>query len=163
MTMDVVQSAGDPQVGNLATPINASGIVKTFINNLPAYRPGLSANNRGLEVGLAHGYFLYGPFAILGPLRGSEMGDIAGCLAAVGLISVLTIALTMYTGAGISKPNAIVTAPNPPAELGTKQGWSDFTSGFLLGGCGGAFFAYLICQTPFVAPLMDVIRGVWPA
>lgn len=48
--------------GNLATPINSSPLVKAFINNLPAYRRGLSPIRRGLEVGLAHGYWLVGPF-----------------------------------------------------------------------------------------------------
>ncbi|NER29259.1 MAG: photosystem I reaction center protein subunit XI, partial [Symploca sp. SIO1C4] len=65
MTMDVVQPAGDPQIGNLATPVNSSGFTTAFINNLPAYRPGLSPFRRGLEVGMAHGYFLYGPLALL--------------------------------------------------------------------------------------------------
>lgn len=163
MTSEMVQSGGDPQVGNLATPINGSDIVKAFINNLPAYRDGLSANNRGLEVGMAHGYFLYGPFAILGPLRGAEIGDVAGALAAVGLVSVLTIALSLYTSAGVSAPTATHTTPNPPAELATKQGWSDFANGFWMGGCGGAFFAFLLCQTPFVSGLDSIIRGIWPA
>ncbi|NEP48678.1 MAG: photosystem I reaction center protein subunit XI, partial [Moorea sp. SIO3C2] len=38
MNMDVINHGGDPQVGNLATPINSSGFTKAFINNLPAYR-----------------------------------------------------------------------------------------------------------------------------
>ena len=163
MTMDMVQAGGDPQVGNLATPINSSGIVKKFINGLPAYREGLSANSRGLEVGMAHGYFLYGPFAILGPNRGADIGDIAGALGAVGLISVLTIALSLYISAGVSKPAATCTTPNPPDELGTQEGWSSFSNGFWMGGCGGAVFAFAICQLPFLAPLQDIIRGIWPA
>ncbi len=64
---EVVHEAGDNQVGNLATPINSSDFTKSFINNLPAYRKGLSPQRRGLEIGMAHGYWLIGPFAKLGP------------------------------------------------------------------------------------------------
>jgi photosystem I subunit 11 len=161
MTMDMISAGGDPQVGNLSTPINGSEVVKAYINNLPAYRPGLSASNRGLEVGMAHGYFLYGPFALLGPMRATEAGPIVGLLAAVGLVSILTIALALYVKAGVSLPSATHTTPEPPAELGTKQGWSDFASGFWMGGCSGAFFAYVICQTPHLLPLQDIVSGVW--
>lgn len=34
---------GDPFIGHLATPISASGFTKALINNLPAYRKGLSS------------------------------------------------------------------------------------------------------------------------
>ncbi|MGK7876019.1 MAG: photosystem I reaction center subunit XI [Xenococcaceae cyanobacterium] len=161
MTTDVIQHGGDPQVGNLATPVNASGFTKAFIRNLPAYRKGLSPNRRGLEIGMAHGYFLYGPFAILGPLRDSEFGSVAGLLAAIGLISILTVALSLYGAASVSKPTATVTTPEPPEELGTKEGWSEFASGFFLGGCGGAFFAYFLCLTPHLGPLEKVVSNVW--
>ena len=62
MSMDVIQPSGDPQVGNLSTPLNGSAFSKAFINALPAYRQGLSPNRRGLEIGMSHGYLLYGPF-----------------------------------------------------------------------------------------------------
>jgi photosystem I subunit 11 len=64
---EAIQPAGDPQIGNLETPINSSGFSKAFISNLPAYRAGLSPQRRGLEIGMAHGYFVYGPFALLAP------------------------------------------------------------------------------------------------
>ncbi|MDJ0707506.1 MAG: photosystem I reaction center subunit XI [Leptolyngbyaceae cyanobacterium MO_188.B28] len=163
MTVDMVQAAGDPQVGNLATPVNSSFLVKEYINYLPAYRKGMAAYSRGLEVGIAHGYWLYGPFAVLGPLRGTELSDIAGVLAAVGLVFILTVCLSIYSGAGVGvhKPTATVTTPEPPENLSTKEGWSEFASGFLIGGCGGAFFAYLLCQTPHLIPLQSIAGGVW--
>lgn len=143
--MDVITHGGDPQVGNLATPINASAFSKAFINNLPGYRQGLSAQRRGLEIGMAHGYFMYGPFALLGPLRNAEYAGVAGLVATVAMVSILTLALSLYGSAGVSTATATLTTPNPPENLGTKEGWSEFASGFLVGGCGGALVAYALC------------------
>jgi photosystem I subunit 11 len=140
----VVHHTGDPQVGNLATPVNSSDIVKAFIGNLPAYRPGLSANRRGLEVGMAHGYLLLGPFTTLGPLRDSEHMFLAGLLSAVGLVVILTICLSLYSSVHTSPPLASVTVPKTPADLNNREGWNEFTSGFLIGGIGGAAFGYLL-------------------
>ena len=146
MTMDMIQAGGDPQVGNLATPINSSELAKKYINSLPAYREGLAVRRRGLEIGMAHGYFIYGPFALLGPFRDAALGDVVGVVAAAGLILVLAVALYLYGLATASQPLASLTAPNPPADLGTQDGWSEFAKGFLIGGCGGAFVAFVLCQ-----------------
>ena len=81
----------DPTVGHLSTPVTTSMITRTLLGNLPAYRPGLSSLLRGLEVGMAHGYFLIGPFYILGPLRNSENALLVGLLSDIGLILILTI------------------------------------------------------------------------
>jgi len=143
---DYVKPAGHPQIGNLATPINSSGFTKAFINNLPAYRAGLSPQRRGLEIGMAHGYLLYGPFALLGPLRNSEIGDFVGVAAAVVLVLILTICLSIYSSTGVSKPISTITNPNPPEALSTSEGWSEFAGGFLIGGMGGAIFAYLLVE-----------------
>ena len=161
MSIDVVHSGGDPQVGNLSTPVNGSAFTKTFINALPAYRKGLSPNRRGLEVGMAHGYLLYGPFAVLGPLRLTEYGPTAGLLATIGLVSILTICLSIYGAVGVGKPTETLTTPDVPTDLATKEGWSEFAGGFLLGGCGGAFFAFFLCQTPHLQPLIQVVSNVW--
>jgi photosystem I subunit 11 len=160
MTIDVIQHGGDPQVGDLATPVNASSFTKAFINNLPAYRQGLSANRRGLEIGMAHGYFLYGPFALLGPLRGAESGSVAGLLATVAVICLLTVGLSLYGGTGVAKQSPSVTTPNPPSDMSSREGWSDFASSFLLGGGGGALVAFGLCQLPSILPLSQV-AGIW--
>jgi photosystem I subunit 11 len=141
---EVVYVAGDPQNGNLATPINNSDVVKAFINNLPAYRRGLSPQRRGLEIGMAHGYWLIGPFAKLGPLRDTDVANLAGLLATVGLIIISTIALSLYASSNPPQPEVTITTPNPPEALATPEGWNEFTSGFLIGGIGGAGFAYLL-------------------
>jgi len=86
----------DPFVGHLATPITSSAVTRAILQNLPAYRFGLTPLLRGLEIGLAHGYFLMGPFVSLGPLRDSEVALLSGFLSTIGLIVILTLGLTIY-------------------------------------------------------------------
>lgn len=146
MTLDVVKSAGDPQIGNLATPINSSAFTKALINNLPAYRAGLSAQRRGLEIGMAHGYLLFGPFAVTSQFRNTGVADLVGLIEAVILVVILTLCLSVYSSVGVGKPIATITTPKPPEALGTQEGWSEFAGSFLVGGIGGAGFAYLVYQ-----------------
>ena len=157
MAIDVIQHGGDPQVGNLATPVNSSGFSLAFIRNLPAYRQGLSPNRRGLEIGMAHGYFIYGPFALLGPLRNTEYASTAGLLAAVGLVAILTVALSMYASVGVTKPTETLPTPDTPEALATSEGWGEFANGFFIGGAGGAFFAYLLCQSPYIDLVQQIL------
>ena len=86
----------DPFVGNLSTPVTTSTATKLYLGNLPIYRKGLTPLLRGLEIGMAHGYFLIGPFYILGPMRNTENALLIGFIAALGLIFILTIGLTTY-------------------------------------------------------------------
>ncbi|MBW4487756.1 MAG: photosystem I reaction center subunit XI [Trichocoleus desertorum ATA4-8-CV12] len=153
---EVVRPAGgDPQTGNLETPINASGFTEAYINNLPAYRRGLSPLRRGLEIGMAHGYWLIGPFAKLGPLRDTDVANLAGLLSTVGLVVILTLGLSLYANSCPPDPTQTITTPNPPAALTAQEGWNEFASGFLIGGIGGAAFAYALLaniqllQNPF--------------
>jgi photosystem I subunit 11 len=142
---EVVFAAGrDPQVGNLETPVNASGIVKWFIGNLPAYREGLTPLRRGLEVGMAHGYLLFGPFAKLGPLRDAENANLAGLLGTIGLVVILTACLSLYANAMPKPAIKSVTAPNPADAFTSRETWNSFGSGFFIGGLGGAVFAYFL-------------------
>nr|WCH57099.1 photosystem I reaction center subunit XI [Hypnea musciformis] len=127
----------DPFVGNLSTPVSTSSFTKSLLSNLPAYRRGLSPLLRGLEIGMAHGYFLVGPFDKLGPLRNTDVALLSGFLSAVGLIIILTTCLSMYG-------NTSFTIENSKDLLQTKEGWSQFTAGFLVGAVGGAGFAYLL-------------------
>jgi len=155
---DAIMPAGDPQIGNLETPLNSSGFTKAFIGNLPAYRKGLSPQRRGLEIGMAHGYFLYGPFALLGPLRDSDIPGLAGLLSASALIVILTACLSIYSGAGVNSSVSKTTTPfNPPEAFATDEGWSEFAGGFLIGGIGGATFAYLLAAN--ISTLLAVVSG----
>ncbi|ADB27504.1 hypothetical protein THAOC_24361 [Thalassiosira oceanica] len=127
----------DPFVGHLATPITSSSLTRALLKNLPAYRFGLTPLLRGLEIGLAHGYFLIGPFAKLGPLRNSDIGLLAGFLSTVGLILILTLGLTIYGAASFSQNKSTGN------ELQTKKSWDQFKGGFFVGACGSAGFAFI--------------------
>ncbi len=132
----------NPQSGNLATPLNTDGVPRTWINNLPIYRDGLSPITRGLEIGMAHGYFILGPFLELGPLRNSDIALFAGFGSASGLVVILSLGLFIY-GASVfqerTKPVGVL-----PDNIQTYKDWSFFTSGFLIGGIGGVIFACFI-------------------
>lgn len=127
----------DPFVGHLATPITSSSLTRALLKNLPAYRFGLTPLLRGLEIGLAHGYFLIGPFAKLGPLRNSDIGLLAGFLSTVGLILILTLGLTIYGAASFAQDK------NNGKGLQTKKSWDQFKGGFFVGACGSAGFAFI--------------------
>nr|QXM17417.1 photosystem I reaction center subunit XI [Chaetoceros costatus] len=130
----------DPFVGHLATPITSSAVTRALLKNLPAYRFGLTPLLRGLEIGLAHGYFLIGPFVKLGPLRNSDIALFAGFLSTIGLILILTLGLTIY-GVAAFKPETESADEN---DLQTRKAWDQFKGGFFVGACGSAGFA-LIC------------------
>lgn len=141
---EVVHAATTPEVGNLATPINFSHFTRVFINNLPAYREGLSPLRRGLEVGLTHGFWLVGPFAWLGPLRDTDSANLAGLLSAIGLVVISTLAISLYGASNPPNPTRTITTPHPPEALNTGEGWNEYAGGFFIGATGSAVFAYII-------------------
>ena len=126
----------DPFVGHLATPISGSNATKAFLGNLPAYRPNLSANLRGLEIGAAHGYWLVGPFIECGPLRNTDNAVLAGFLSTEGLICILATGLVAYGKATFVDGNDI-----EGNSFETKSGWEDLTNGFIAGATAGAVIA----------------------
>ena len=131
----------DPFVGHLATPITSSSVTKAILENLPAYRFGLTPLLRGLEIGLAHGYFLIGPFVKLGPLRDSDIALLAGFMSTIGLIVILTLGLTIYGVAAFGQEKS----EDQPSEndFQTKKAWDQFKGGFFVGACGSAGFAFI--------------------
>lgn len=137
MTQFIKPYNDDPFVGNLATPISTSSFTKSFLSNLPAYRAGLSPLLRGLEIGMAHGYFLVGPFYKLGPLRSSDVALLSGLFSSIGLIIIMSSCLAIY---GI-----VSFEENENKDLlQSSQGWKQFTSGWLVGSIGGSIFAYVL-------------------
>ncbi|NJN32181.1 MAG: photosystem I reaction center protein subunit XI [Synechococcales cyanobacterium RM1_1_8] len=129
---------GDPFVGHLSTPVSDSALVRSYLSKLPINRKGLGATMRGIEIGMAHGYFLYGPFAELGPLRNSDISDLAGLASAIGLVIIAASGMRLYGN------TAYDLGEKPHEQLKTKQGWADLSKGFVVGGAGGALFAYLV-------------------
>ena len=131
----------DPTVGHLSTPVTNSMLTRALLGNLPIYREGLSSIFRGLEIGMAHGYFLLGPFYKLGPLRNTEAALLAGYLSSVGLIIILGLALALYGTATYQSEKSNDWAMD---NLETKRGWRKFTGGFFIGALGSSGFAFLI-------------------
>ena len=127
----------DPFVGNLSTPVTTSTATKLYLGNLPIYRKGLSPVLRGLEIGMAHGYFLIGPFYILGPLRNSQNALLIGFLSALGLILILALGLTTYGVTQFQDGSNL-------NGLESSKGWRQFTGGFLIGAFGGDIVAYAL-------------------
>ncbi|MDJ0902316.1 MAG: chlorophyll a/b binding light-harvesting protein [Xenococcus sp. MO_188.B8] len=126
-------------------------------------RPGISPLFRGLEIGMAHGYWIFGPFALLGPQRATEQGNLIGLLSACGLVIIMTACLSIYGNASFRKEfdskNLTYATANPvvPESLKTVDGWSQFTAAFFVGGMGGAFFAYLVYDNLEI--LKDIFSG----
>ena len=139
---------GDPFVGHLATPISASDFTKTFIGNLPAYRKNLSPIVRGLEIGLAHGYFLVGPEIVFGPLRDyPEAANLGGLITALVLVLLGTAGMSAYGLVSFKEDSSLTSAnAQTPAALKTGEGWSQLTAGFFIGGAAGAFVAYFLLE-----------------
>ena len=142
---------GDPFIGSLETPVTSSPLVAWYLSNLPAYRTSVSPLLRGIEVGLAHGFFLVGPFVKAGPLRDTEYAGAAGSLAAGGLVVILSICLTMYGVASFKpgeaplSPSLTLTGRKKQADkLQTAEGWSAFAGGFFFGGISGVTWAYIL-------------------
>ena len=119
----------DPFVGHLVTPITSSAATRVLLQNLPAYRLGLTPLLRGLEIGLAHGYFLMGPFVKLGPLRDSDVALLAGFLSTIGLIVILTLGLTIYGIATFGQEKSFSVEENS-FNLQTRKAWNQFKGGF---------------------------------
>ncbi|XP_014498268.1 photosystem I reaction center subunit XI, chloroplastic [Vigna radiata var. radiata] len=151
-TYQVIQPInGDPFIGSLETPVTSSPLIAWYLSNLPAYRTAVSPLLRGIEVGLAHGYLLVGPFVKAGPLRNTEYAGAAGSLAAGGLVAILSICLTIYGISSFNEGDAS-TAPSltltgrkkQPDQLQTADGWAKFTGGFFFGGISGVIWAYFL-------------------
>ena len=132
----------DPSVGHLSTPITTSSATEAILSNLPAYRRGLTPSLRGLEIGMAHGYFLLGPFYKLGPLRNSDIALLAGSMSAVGLITILVLALVIYGNVSFEADNTQYTNDvTDKSSFLSCNGWKEFTGGFTIGSYGSIFFA----------------------
>ena len=168
---------GDPFIGMFETPVTSTPAVRLssiaspggardahflmlsypsrqvtiLLSNLPAYRTGVSPLLRGVEVGLAHGFFLTGPFIKLGPLRATEVAEVAGSLSGAGLVLILAACLSIYGAVSFQQPDIVgvktLTGRSVARDpLQTSQGWAQFSSGWLVGGLSGVAWAYIMTQ-----------------
>ena len=145
-SFDVVSPyAGDIFLGHLSTPITSSSVTRSFLSLLPAYKVGLSPLLRGINIGFVHGYFLLGPFAKLGPLRDSQAANFIGFVSTISLIIILTTGLLIYGLATFSESKDKLVEKDSVDFLNSK-GWSQFTSGFIVGGFGGASIGYVLLK-----------------
>ena len=122
----------------------------TFWRNLPVYRKGLSAIVRGLEVSLAHGYFLVGLLAVLIRLQEKGLTPLAGLLATLTLILIWAIALSVGDRSNLEKDKSFYWHKTP-------EDGSLFRGGFVIGGTSGAFLGYLLLEN--VSGIDAILRG----
>jgi len=130
----------DPFVGHLSTPITTSKIVRTYLNILPLYNSELSPFLKGSLIGIFHGYFLFGPFALLGPLRKTEPKYFIGFLSALSLLIIINLFSGLY-GHVMFK-----TTINKNNIFSNTKEWNKLISGFSLGGFAGVSLAYILTK-----------------
>lgn len=134
---------GDPFVGHLSTPITTSKLAKKYLSLLPIYSVELSPLLKGMNIGFTHGYFLFGPFAKLGPLRDNLGVNFIAFISTMGLIIILTGGLLIYGYVTFKKSSkSLIKAKSE--DLLSFNGWRRFASGFMLGGLGGSGIASAI-------------------
>ena len=144
-SFDVVSPfQGDPFVGHLSTPITSSNLTRAYLGLLPAYKSGLSPLLRGINIGFVHGYLLLGPFTKLGPLRDSQVANFVGFVSTISLIIILTTCLLIYGFVTFSESKE--NGEKVSIDFLTPKGWRQFTSGFIVGGFGGAGIGYVLLK-----------------
>jgi photosystem I subunit 11 len=113
-----------------------------------------------LEIGLAHGYFLVGPWIVLGPLRDYEKAaNLGGLISALSLVLIATACMSVYGLVSFGQDAGYPTQnPQAPDPLKTSEGWSQLTAGFFIGGMGGAFVAYFLLEN--FASVDAIFRGL---
>lgn len=159
---DMVKPYNDnPWVGSLSTPINDSNLARAFIRNLPAYRPGLTPFMRGLEIGMAHGYFLVGPEVVIGPLRETAHGaNLSGLITAIYIAASACLGISIFalaTFQGDPRGAYNSNSQDDLRPLRKKEDWFQLSGGVFLGAMGGAVFAYLLLEN--FADLDAILRG----
>jgi hypothetical protein len=107
--------------------VSFSDITVTFLWNLPLYGKNLSAIVRGLEVSLAHGYFLVGLLAVLIRLHEKGLTPLAGWLATLTLIQIWDLALSVGEIPNLEKDKSFYWHKTP-------EDGSLFRGGFVIRG-----------------------------
>ena len=87
---------------------------------------------------MAHGYFLGGPWVVLGPLRDSEYANLGGLIPALANVIFDTGNCASY---GLVSFHGKAATSDP---MKSYEGWSKFAAGFFIGGMGSAFVDYFL-------------------
>jgi photosystem I subunit 11 len=94
---------------------------------------------------MAHGFWLIGPFTKLGPLRDTDVANLAGLLGTLGMVAIMTASMALYSASNPPQPVATTTTGGQvPSTFKSQESWNNYISGFLIGGIGGAVFAYFV-------------------
>merc|ERR1712203_1043553 len=128
----------EPFAGDQVTTPVSNGLFATqYINAMAFYRDGLKPWQRGLEIGMAHGYFIIGPFLNLGPLRNTPEAATVGLLSGVALILMASMGGLLF--GATAKPRYFDEEGDAPAS-----GFGELIRWHALGGIGGAGFAHAL-------------------
>lgn len=119
------------------SPFTDGYFAKQYVAAMAFYREGLKPWQRGLEIGMAHGYFIIGPFVSLGPLRATPEAATVGLLCGVAIIGLASVGGLLF-GATI-KPTRFDKEGDKPAA-----GWQEMMNWHAVGGLGGAGFAHAL-------------------
>uniref|UniRef100_A0A7S2KVW4 PSI subunit V n=1 Tax=Zooxanthella nutricula TaxID=1333877 RepID=A0A7S2KVW4_9DINO len=125
--------AGD----QVQTPVSDGKFAVDFLNNTAFYRAGLKPWQRGLEIGMAHGYWIIGPFVSLGPLRNTPEAATVGLLCGCAIVGLASCG-GLLVGATL-KPTFLDREGDAKAA-----GWQEMINWHALGGLGGAGFAHAL-------------------
>ncbi|CAE6952520.1 psaL [Symbiodinium natans] len=128
----------EPFAGDQVITLTENGLfAKQFLSNMAFYREGLKPWQRGLEIGMAHGYFLIGPFTSLGPLRNTPEAATVGLLCGCAIVGIVSIGGLLF-GSTI-KPTRFDKEGDKPAA-----GFIEMINWHAIGGLGGAGFAHAL-------------------
>jgi len=128
----------EPFAGDQVRSVVSDGLfAKQFLKAMAFYRDGLKPWQRGLEIGMAHGYFIIGPFVSLGPLRNTPEAATVGLLAGIALIGIVSVGGLLF-GTTV-KPTLFDKKGDKPAA-----GFQEMINWHALGGVGGAGFAHAL-------------------
>jgi len=128
----------EPFAGDLMQePVWSVGLSRGLVQALAFYRDGLKPWQRGLEIGMGHGYFLIGPFVSLGPLRNTPEAATVGLLAGCACVIAVSVGGLIF-GATV-KPTKFDKPGDQPAE-----GYNEMIRWHAIGGIGGAGFAHAL-------------------
>ena len=110
---------------------------KQFFANWAFYREGLEPWQRGIEIGMAHGYFLIGPFVSFGPLRNTPEAATVGLLAGCAVVGIVTSGALIFSQTIRPK---LFDKPGAPRA----SGFTELVNWHAIGGIGGAGFAHAL-------------------